>query len=267
LCSKTRRDEIRPLSGQQVAVTRAPAQAGALSDLLRSAGAEVIEAPTIEVAPMDNYETVDRALRALSRYAWVVLTSTNGVEATHTRLNAIGGEAQSLAMVKVAAVGSATAARLADYGIRSDLVPDEAVGEALAEALIQQQINGKRILLLRADQARDALPMALGQAGAIVDDLAVYRTTCPKAMPELFLERFDADEIDWITLTSPSSFANLCELLGKDRASALGRVKLASIGPVTTRAIRASGYLERVEANPHDVPALVAAIVADLERK
>jgi len=267
LCGTTECSEPRPLSGQTVAVTRVPAQAAALSELLRAAGAEVIEAPTIELAPLDDYEAVDRALRAISRYAWIVLTSTNGADALLARLKAVGGDSRSHAGVRVAAVGSATAARLAGHGIHSDLVPGEAVGEALAEALIQQGVSGKRILLLRADRARDRLPRALRQAGATCDDLAAYRTVCPEALSALFLERLDAGRIDWITLTSPSSFVNLLSLLGESRAQALRTVKLASIGPVTTRAIRAAGFVERVEADPHDVPEIVAAMVAGMRHE
>jgi len=148
-----------------------------------------------------------------------------------------------------------------EHGVRPDLVPNEAVGEALAQAIIQRGVAGRRVLLLRSDIARSHLVEALAGAGAACDDLAVYRTVCPQSLPAEFVERLDAGRIDWLTLTSPSSLVNLLQLLGKDRLQKLRRVKLASIGPVTTRAIRESGLAEAVEANPHDLPALVAAIV------
>lgn len=101
---------------------------------------------------------------------------------------------------------------------------------------------------------------ALSAAGAACDDLAVYRTGRPAHLPAEFINRLEADQIDWITLTSPSSFNNLLELLGEQRARRLGQVKLASIGPVTTEAIRRRGHTAAVEADPHDVGGLVEAI-------
>lgn len=260
----------RGLHGQTIVVTRMRDQAAGLSTPLRAAGAEVIEAPTLELTGLDDYDRVDETLRAIrigSPYTWLVVTSANGVDAMFNRLAAIGGDRRSLAGVRIAAIGSATAARLRDRGIEPDLIPAEAVGESMAEALIGRGIAGRRILLLRADGARPQLPAALGRAGAACDDLPIYRTARPPNLPASFLARLDAGKVDWITLTSPSSFVNLLSLLGKERAQALRKVKLASIGPVTTRAIRQAGYNEAVEADPHDAAGLVAAIRAAAETR
>lgn len=266
----TTQSEHRPLYGQTIVVTRARDQAAALSEPLLAAGAEVILAPTIELQEVEHFGAVDGALRAAcgeSRYAWLVLTSANGVDAAFKRLEAIGQHPRALARVKIAAIGSATASQLRKQGIDPDLVPAEAVGESLAEALAERGILKKRILLLRADIAGNQLPAALQEAGAICDDIPVYRTVRPKALPGPFLARLDRGKIDWITLTSPSSFVNLLSLLSEDRKAALGRIKLASIGPVTTRAIRKAGYAETVEADPHDVPGLVSAILSGHRRR
>ncbi len=252
--------ESRPLHGRTVVVTRMKDQSAALSGPLLAAGAEVIEAPTIELAAVEDHAAVDDALRNLSRYDWLVLTSANGVDAMMARLDTMGLDVRALAGPRIAAIGSATAGRLLERGIRADVVPGEAVGEAMAEALLTQGIAGKRVLLLCGDIARPELPAALREAGGVCDDLAVYRTVCPERLPDAFLERFDAGGVDWITLTSPSSWHNLHKLLGEPRAARLRGVRLASIGPVTTQAIRASGFTEAVEADPHDVPGLVAAI-------
>jgi uroporphyrinogen III methyltransferase / synthase len=253
--------ERRPLHGQTVAITRMREQAEGLAGELISAGAEVIEAPTIALGPLENYVAVDEALSRLAGYDWLVLTSTNGVDAMFGRLAVMNRDSRALSGVQIAAVGKATAARLESHGIRTDLIPSEAVGEALADQLIEHGVAGKRILLLRAEIARKVLTDALAAAGATCDDLAIYRTVCPEALPEEFLRRLDSREIHWITLTSPSSWHNLLSLLGPERAAKLYNVKLAGIGPVTTRAIRDSGYLETVEANPHDVRGLVSAII------
>ncbi len=253
--------ESRLLCGQTVAVTRMPGQASLLIDLLRDVGAEVIEAPTIQVTEVDVFDAVDAALRDMGRYAWLVLTSVNGVDAMFARLTAIGLDRRSLAGPKVAAVGSATTASLVDYGVRPDLVPGEAVGEALAEALIREGVRGSRVLLLRSDIARRDMVDMLAAAGATCDDLAIYRTVCPESLPTEFVKQLDAGTIDWLTLTSPSSMNNMIRLLGPGRIEELRQVQLASIGPVTTKAIREAGFFEAVEADPHDAAGLVAAIV------
>ncbi len=258
--------ENRPLHGQTIVVTRAADQAASLSGPLRAAGAEVIEAPTLELVAVDDFEPVDGVLRQLARYDWLVLTSVNGVDAMFTRLEVSGGDSRSLAGVKVAAIGPATRARLREHGIRVDLIPAEAVGESMAEALIGQGVCGKRILLPRADIARGELPAALREAGAVCDEVAVYRTVCPVSPPAWLLERFDRGQVDWVTLTSPSSLFNLVRLLGKERAEELHNTRLASIGPVTTRAIRNAGYTETVQAHPHDVGGLVTAILSASKR-
>lgn len=253
--------ERRPLHGQRIAVTRMQDQAAELAAPLAAAGAEVIAAPTIGLGELDDYGAVDAALRDLGRYAWVVFTSANGVSGLFARLKALGMDSRQLALVRIAAIGSGTAARLAEHGLRPDLIPEEAVGESVAAALIAAGISGKRILLPRAEVARPELPNALAEAGGICDDLPVYRTLCPQSLPQEFLESLDRHELNWITLTSPSSFNNLVALLGPERRDTLRQVSLASIGPVTTRAIRESGYDIAVEAKSHDVSGLVAAIM------
>ncbi|HSW45896.1 MAG TPA: uroporphyrinogen-III synthase [Phycisphaerae bacterium] len=257
--------ERQPLHGLTMAVTRMSDQSPVLGAALQAAGAEVIEAPTIQLAEIDDYWPVDQALRGVGQYHWLVVTSANGVDALFKRLEAMGLDARALAGPRIAAVGSATVGRFVERGIRPDLVPGEAVGEALAEALIQRGVAGQRVLLLRSDLARNYVVDALTGIGATCDDLMAYRTVCPESLPAGFLERFDAGEIDWLTLTSPSSVANLVKLLGPERAERLKAIRLASIGPVTTKAIRQAGLTEAVEAHPHDVPGLVAAIVGAVE--
>lgn len=252
--------EQKPLHGQVVAVTRRREQAASISALLTSAGAEVIEAPTIEIALMPADPAVDAAIRNVASYQWLVLTSTNGVEALFSRLDAHGLDSRGLAGVRIAAVGSATADRLAERGIRADLIPAEAVGEALAREMASHGIGGQRVLLLRGDLADDKLPNVLREHGAVCEEFQVYQTVCPKSLPPEFLAAFDAVKLNWITLTSPSSFINLLTLLGPDRIEKLKELRLASIGPVTTRTIRERGFQEAIEANPHDVKGLVAAM-------
>lgn len=259
--------EHQPLHGQVVVVTRMRDQVAALSAPLQAAGAEVIEAPTIELALVENTDPLDAAIRNMSSYQWLVLTSTNGVDALFARLDALGLDVRSLAGPKVAAIGSATARRLMERGVRADLIPTEAVGEALADEMLRAGAAGQSVLLLRGDLAREAIPAALRSRGATCDDIPVYCTVKPARLPEDFLAAFDAGRIDWITLTSPSSLVNLLELLNAPRRGRLSTIRLASIGPVTTRAIRDAGLEVAAEAVPYDVPGLVAAIVASATKK
>jgi uroporphyrinogen III methyltransferase / synthase len=254
--------DLQPLQGQTIAVTRMRDQAGNLCRFLRAAGAEIIEAPTIELRPVEDYRAVDEALEHMDRYHWVVLTSANGADAMLGRLDALGLGIGHLARVSVAAIGPATAGRLIERGVHPDLTPPEAVGESMARSLIVQGVRDKRILLLVADIARTELAESLEAAGAVCDSLSVYRTECPASLPAGFLEQFDRGRVDWITLTSPSSFTNLVRLLGPQRCERLHTVQLASIGPVTSRAIHEAGFNAAVEAKPHDVPGLVSAIIA-----
>ncbi len=253
--------ERRPLFGLTIVVTRMREQAAALSGALRAAGAEVLEAPTIALAEPVEPAGLDHAVACLREYDWVVVTSVNGVDALFGRLRALGGDARWLGGVEVAAVGSATSARLSEYGVRADLVPGEATGEALGVAMVERDVAGRRVLLLRGDLAGQELPGALRAGGARCDEVTAYRTVCPAALPEGFLTALDAGRVDWIALTSPSAWVNLLHLLGEERRDQVRQVRLASIGPVTSKAIIASGMAVSAEGVPHDVSGLVAAII------
>ncbi len=252
--------ENRPLHGKTVVVTRMEHEAGDLAGPLQLLGAHVLCAPTIELREVEDYTAVDKALRKVSNYDWLILTSTNGVEALFKRLEHLGMDGRTLAGVNIAVVGSGTAARLREFGIRADLLPPLHFGYAMPDKRSPQHFPKKNLLMLRADIARSRLLEVLTKAGARCDDLPVYRTVCPERLPDTFVEYLDKGRIDWITLTSPSCMVNLLALLGRERAKALWSIKLASIGPVTTRAIRKLGFIEAAEANPHNIPGLVEAI-------
>ncbi len=258
--------EARPLFGHRIIVTRSRHQASELAGRLMQLGAEAIEAPTITIEPLDDYARIDQALRRLSDYNWLVLTSVNGVDAALERMRRLDMDARLLFGVRIAAIGPATAERLRDHLLKPDLVAETFTSESLAEALSGFDLTGQRCLLLRADVAGADLPAALIRSGAICDDLAIYRTARAAALPEPVLERLGRGEIDWITFASSSTFLNFVALLGEDRLDLLAEVKLASIGPVTSRAIRQRGFEPTVEAQPHTIPALVDAIRAHAER-
>jgi uroporphyrinogen III methyltransferase / synthase len=252
--------EQRPLFGKTILVTRTRHQASDLRVRLEELGAHVLEAPTIEIAPPADWGPIDQAIRCIRDYDWLVLTSVNGVDGLSGRLESMGLDARHLAGVKVAAIGGATAAALRRIGVRPDLVPTQFIAESLASELIaQQDVRGRRFLLLRADIARPALRQKLTEAGAIVQDLCLYETRCPPGLPEDVLSALRRRRVHLITFTSSSTVRNFVDLLGQERPLLEG-VTLASIGPITTQTLRDLGLTPNVEATEYDIDGLVAAI-------
>ncbi len=256
--------ESRPLFGHTIIVTRTRHQASALSTRLRALGAVVLEAPTIDLAPPGDLRRLDQAIRQIGTYDWLVLTSVNGVDAMTERMRAAGLDARSLGGVRLAAIGSATAERLNEHFLVPEVVPEQFVAESLAAELGRFDLRQKRVLLLRADIARPALREALAQCGAVCDDVPIYRTIRPAGLPPEVVETLEAGGADWITFTSSSTFANFVEMFGGDRLRALcapgGRLRLASIGPITSATIRDAGFVPTVEATEHTIRGLVRAI-------
>ncbi|MDQ6606030.1 MAG: uroporphyrinogen-III C-methyltransferase [Actinomycetota bacterium] len=241
--------ETRPLSGRTIAVTRARAQASGLASRLRSLGAAVVEAPAIRIAALDG------PAPELEGYDLVCLTSPNGVRLLFARLAAAGRDARSLAGARVAAIGPGTAAALEAHGVIADVVPERFVAEGLVEALADVPVN--RALVARAAEARDVLPDALRERGAVVDVLPLYETVV-EPLDDAQLAGVRAS--DYVTFTSSSTvkyfFASAGEALGE-------RTRLVSIGPVTSETLRAHGREPDVEATRHDIDGLVDALIAD----
>lgn len=257
----------RPLFGVRVLVTRTRQQASGLSDRLRDAGAEVIEAPTLELVPPSDWDAVDAALGRLAGspaeggYAWLVLTSVNAVDTLADRLTATGRDARALAGVRLAVVGRSTADALQTrLAVRADLLPERFTAASLADEMAAHGgLSGSRCLLLRADIARPGLPRALADAGAEVDEAVAYETRRPATLDAAALDALRAGDIDWITFTSSSTARNLHGLLA-DEAALLAGVSTASIGPATTDTLRGLGLGPTVEAPAATLDALVAAV-------
>lgn len=249
--------ERRPLHGRRVVVTRARAQASGLAATLRGLGAEAIELPAIRIEPRLEAAEVREAAAAIGEYALICLTSPNGVRLLFEALAAAGRDSRALAGATVAAIGPGTARALAERGIAADVVPERFVAEALVEALAGIEVEGKRVLVARAAEARDVLPDALRERGAEVDVVALYETV--REQPdEAAVEA--AQGAEYVTFTSSSTVTNLVEALG-DRFPATARI--VSIGPVTSETARAAGLEVDVEAERHDVDGLLAALLAD----
>lgn len=253
-----------PLANRRVLVTRGINQAAKLSDGLRALGAIPVEVPVIEMRPPESYEPLDSALRDLSSYDWLIFTSTNSVQVFGERAASLGIIARPTRL-QVAAVGAATAQSARDSGMNVDLVPDAYVAESLVAAL-QNQITGKRILLARAAIARDVIPDTLRAAGAIVEVVDAYQNVIPEAAPQQLRHAY-ARGLDAATFASSSSVTHLAHA-AKVAALAfpLKDVRAISIGPITTQTLRALGWPPAAEADPYDIPGLIAAVTRVLGR-
>lgn len=249
-----------PLFEVRVLVTRARQQAGKLSAGLVALGATPVEVPLLEIGPPSDFSPLDVALGKLNGFDWLLFTSANTVRAVAERAEALRLALEQGDGLKVAAVGPATAEAARAAGWRVDLVPEAYVAEGLIDAL-GEGVAGKKILLARAEVARDALPDGLRAAGGLVEVVEAYANRLPDEAPEQ-LRRAFSEGVDAATFTSSSSASHLAEAM---RASGLvwppAGVPAISIGPVTSRTLRELGWEPVVEAAPHDIPALLAALV------
>ncbi len=255
--------ERRPLFGRRIVVTRARMQAAGLVRRLTELGAEVLEVPTIKIAPPSRLNLVGEALAGINAYDWLVFTSPNGVTAFFEYFFRRFEDLREIGGVRIAAVGPVTAARLRELHLQVDLVPDRATGLHVAEAFKSYQtIENLRICLLRAEQANPDLPRALEELGAIVDDIPVYRTLPETDDPAGHAARLLESGADWITFTSGSTvrhFHERFDLPGLRRR--FPHMRLASIGPETTEAISALGLAADLEASEHTGEGLVTALL------
>jgi uroporphyrinogen III methyltransferase/synthase len=254
--------EDRPLFGKRIVVTRAREQASGLVDTLTGLGAAVLECPTIEVTPPESWAALDKAVDRIAGYRWIVFTSVNGVKFFFARLFERGMDARALGAARICTIGPATAERLGDYGLKTDILPKSYRAESIVEAFREEVVDGQRILLPRAAEARPILPVELTRMGAVVDEVAVYRTRPVESVKGQLLASLENGEVDMVTFTSSSTVRNFRALLAEDRRSALMEtVTVASIGPITSETAAELGFRVDVTAKTYTVPGLVNAIV------
>ena len=239
LRSELRWFDTGALFGKRVLITRAGTQSAAFARALLARGAEPITAPAIAIEAIEDTRAVDDALAALASYSWIVFTSQNGVDAFFTRLAAQGSDARRIGSTKVAAIGDRTAERLRRNGVVADLVPPAFVSEEIARALVARAGPQDRVLLYRAQEARDVLPRMLEEAGLKVNAVAAYRTVIPK--DEDFAQK--VSRADVLTFTSASTVRGFVELLGESvtAAQAASGKCVACIGPITANAAAQAG--------------------------
>src|SRR5213593_1629857 len=256
--------ESRPLFGTTVLVTRPREQAGEFADLLAGYGARVLTMPTIAIVPPADWRPLDRAIGDLARYDWVIFTSVNGVRFFFERLRALGRDARALARARFAAIGPRTAEALAGQGFKADVVPDEYQAEGVLEAFKKEDVKGVRILIPRAEVARDLLWEELRARGADVTVAVAYRTVRPEADGKALKEQLRRREVGVVTFTSSSSVRNYVELFA-DQAEAsvlTANAVVACIGPITAETAESCGLKVGIRSKENTIPALAEAIVS-----
>jgi uroporphyrinogen-III synthase/uroporphyrinogen III methyltransferase/synthase len=287
------------MPAKRVLVTRAAHQAGKLSDALRAAGFEPVEVPVLEIQPPLDSKPLNAALQKIDTYDWLILTSANTVRAI-----AWSGVQDKISHLKVAAVGEATAEEARKVGLTVAIVPEKYVADSLVDELLQQSgfwhnirpssdegalkgyelsranagtkengilapdegYRGQKILLARAETARDVIPDALRAAGAMVDVVDAYRNVMPETAPAMLRAALEQG-IDAATFTSSSSVTHLADAARTAGiAFPFATVKAISIGPITSATLREHGWEPAAEADPSDVEGLVEAVTNSLTR-
>ncbi len=252
--------ERRPLFGRPVIVTRPAAQSADLVSRLDEAGAEVIEAPAIRVEPPASWEDVDRAIAALPRYRWILLTSVNAVRSFFDRLHACGRDARALGGVKVCAIGERTAAVIRTYGVIPERVAEESTGEGVVAALAAEDVSGAAILFPRARVARDVVPDALAARGAKIEVVTVYENRPVDSVSVNVREALNRRRDVIVTFTSASTVTGFLDALGSD--AAMNGVTVACLGPATAEAARRRGLTVAVQPARQTMAAFVEALAA-----
>lgn len=251
--------EELPLFGKRIVVTRPVGQSAGMTAALRDLGADVADLPAIEIIAPEDTQPIERAIRELSDYQWLIFTSANGVEGFCNAIDNSAWDWRDL-RAQIAVIGPATRDAVEAMHLKIDVMAEEFVAESLAEALSESDVAGKRVLLPRAAVARDTLPDDLRRKGAAVDVVEAYRSVAPENLAARAAEVLaGARRPDWITFTSSSTVTNIVRAAP---AGALEGIKVATIGPVTSATARKLGLTVTVEASAYTAEGLVAAILA-----
>lgn len=248
---------MQPLAGRRVLITRPAGQAETMVDLVAEQGGIPIHIPVMQIEPPENWNELDAGIRAADTFDWIVFSSANGVASFLARLRALGRDGRSLGTARLAVVGPATAAALADAGYVCDLVPEHFRAEGVLEKLVGIPPRS-RFLLIRAERGRDLLHRELIAAGHHVSEAVAYRSLAVTHLNPVTESMLAESTIDWAVMTSPAIAESAVALFGQR----LRTWRIASISPLTSEALRAHGLPPAVEAPEASAAGLVAGMAA-----
>ncbi len=256
--------EKKPLFGKNIIITRAREQASEFSKKLEELGANTIEFPTIEVVPPDDWTQLDRAVSQLDEYDWMVFTSVNGVRFFLDRLKELGLDLRAISHTKIAAIGPKTAHMWRRLYVEPDLVPQEYRAEAIVEAFKGLGITSAKVLIPRAQQAREVLPKELLAMGFDVDVVPAYKTVRPSQDVSMVSQMLSSGQIHMVTFTSSSTVRNFVDMFGQEKENLMNwmsTVAVACIGPITAQTAQDLGLSVDIVPEQYTIEALVEAII------
>jgi uroporphyrinogen-III synthase len=264
-----------PLQGQTILITRAASANSKFQQILEEKGATVLEMPALVIKAPSIWEPLDRAIKELDIFDWLILTSANGVEYFFQRLTELGKNKEHLQHLKIAVVGQKTAQSLRQYQVSPDFIPPDFIADSLVSNF-PESLPGKKILFPRVESGgREVLVQELSEQGAIVEEVAAYQSTCPEQIDATIYSALLQGSINIITFASSKTVKNFCTLIHKalvndSRQSfdaLLKDIKIASIGPQTS--VTCQELLQRVdiEAQEYTLEGLTNAIVETVLRK
>ena len=256
--------EKRPLFGKRIVVTRAREQASAFLKKLTGLGAECIEFPTIKIVPPRTWDMLDKSIKSINNYDWLLFTSVNGVKYFFNRLDTLGKDVRDLHGLKIGAIGPKTAGELQNFGIKPELMPDEYRAEAVVASFEKYGVRGAKILVPRAAVAREILPDELKKIGAEVDVAPAYETVIPDHDSGWIREMLEKGDIDMVTFTSSSTVNNFVEALKADDLElqkSMENVVVACIGPITADTARKNGLNADLVPSDYTIEGLTGEII------
>ncbi|MGO4888598.1 uroporphyrinogen-III synthase [Anaerobacillus sp. MEB173] len=242
-------------------VTRAKAQAFALSNKIEQYGGIAIEVPLIAFQPPKNAEPIYQAIEHIHNFKWIVFTSANGIDYFFESLKESNRSTSSLSSLKVAVVGAKTEERLMAYGIKADLIPKEFVAESLLESLLEHVNSETPVLIPRGNLAREIIPNGLRKKGIPVTELDVYETVLAGEAKHTLIGLLQGNDLDVITFTSPSTVDHFVQVLeGTNWRNEINMIQIACIGPITAQAVEKNGLTPDIVAKEYTIHGLLQAI-------
>ena len=254
--------EDKPLFGKDVIVTRARTQSSSLVSKISDLGGNPIEIPTIKINKIENNIELENEIKNIRDYTYLVLTSKNAVQIFFDKLYKMNLDSRALANLKVCAVGSATAKEIRNNGINPDIIPEQFVSEYLFEELKSVLKSTDKVLIPRTKNARDFLVNKISKICS-VKEVHIYQTVLNNINKDEILKELNSLEEKYITFTSSSTVTNFVDIIGMDNIDELNKLKVISIGPITTETANSLGINVYREANISTIDGMVDCIIND----